>query len=117
MEKVIDNILNIKEKKSLAKQCIDSGYSAEWHSNDDIIRVYTTSKLSRRRNNTEISANILVGRESSAEYLGRIRHLVISINPNNPKWEPIFSYPGELDELHSVPDAKKLYDDMRRIFI
>jgi len=113
----MDSILNIEEKKSLAKKCIDRGYSVEWHYNNDMIRVYVASELKNSKQTAEISADILVGRESSVDGLGRIKHLVISVNPNNPQWSPIFSYPGELDELHSMPDARKLYDNIRGIFI
>ena len=119
MEGVIDSTLSIEEKKSLAKKCIDRGYSVEWHYNNDMIRVYIASELNNSKRTAEISADILVGRGSTIEGLGRIKHLVISVNSFNPKWKPLFSYPSsiELDELDSTPNARRLYDHIREIFI
>ncbi len=123
MESVIENTLTMEEKKSLAKQCVHEGYSVELAHETNRMRVYIASELRGDGWTDEISAHIILGKEPSSENLegGRIKCLIIKTNPNSSQWKPIFSYFGnqgvdDVDELSCNPQARRLYNDVRRIF-
>ncbi len=120
MQQVIEDTLTMEKKKSLAKQCIDKGYSVEWAHETNRLRVYVASELRGDGWTDEISAHVMLSREPSLENLdgGRIKCLVINTNPHSSQWKPVFSYFGGegMDELSYNPQARELYDDVRRIF-
>ncbi len=117
---VRSNDIGIEQKKVWAKQCINEGYSVEWAHEADRMRVYIVSEYHWNGWTDEVSADVMLSREPSPENLdgGRIKYLMISTNPNSSVGRPIFFYVGNqgIDELSCNSQARKLYEDVRRIF-
>lgn len=110
--------ISIKEKKDLAKKCIDKGYSVGWSHQDNRIEVYIGSEYVQQIGWThEIKATVFFGRNNLPNNLesGKIERLIIG---ESGREEALFIYPGgeANDRMERNPDAKKLYNDVRRIF-
>lgn len=102
------NDISIEQKKAWAKQFIDVGYSVEWAHETNRMRVYIASDYHENGWTDEVSAHVILGEYSSGRLGLRV---AIIINSNSPRWKPL-SY-HELDEN---TQARKLYEDVLRIF-